>query len=138
VSTPEATQARLWLNRAANLLFAHTKGPQQPLAHLTAIAHAERYIEDARAQLVQAARDEGRDWGQIGRALGVSRQAVRQRYGLTDDDDQAADHPLAGWTFATIEQPTAASPAGRGRSRPRSATGPAAPTTALPTTPTRR
>jgi hypothetical protein len=32
-------------------------------------------------ELVQAARERGRSWGQIGIALGVSRQATRERFG---------------------------------------------------------
>lgn len=33
-------------------------------------------------ELVLVARDRGRSWGQIGIALGISRQAARVRFGL--------------------------------------------------------
>lgn len=41
------------------------------------VAAAERELEDA----VAAARDNGRSWGDIAMALGVSKQAARERYG---------------------------------------------------------
>lgn len=44
---------------------------------LTDVANAERELRDA----VNAARDNGRSWGEIALVLGVSRQAARQRYG---------------------------------------------------------
>ena len=45
----------------------------------------DRLVVDA----IQKARDIGISWGQIGRALGVSRQAAQQRYGkhMRDGDD---------------------------------------------------
>ncbi len=47
-------------------------------AHQLAQERWERQV----VRVVAAARAEGRDWGQIGRALGVSRQAARQRFGM--------------------------------------------------------
>ncbi|MDN5915275.1 MAG: hypothetical protein L0I76_09250 [Pseudonocardia sp.] len=38
---------------------------------------AEREIADA----VRSARDNGRDWGQIGAVLGVTKQSARERFG---------------------------------------------------------
>lgn len=44
---------------------------------LSDVAAAERELEDA----VAAARANGRSWGDIALALGVSKQAARERYG---------------------------------------------------------
>lgn len=38
-------------------------------------------VEEAISEAVSGLRSGGCSWGQIGRALGLSRQAVRQRYG---------------------------------------------------------
>jgi hypothetical protein len=53
-------------------------------ADLRAVAAAVRDVADAEAQLANAvriARENGRSWGRIGMALGVSKQAARQRFG---------------------------------------------------------
>jgi hypothetical protein len=56
------------------------------LAELERLAAGQQRVqqqfEDQVVRLVAAARAEGRDWGQIGRALGVTRQAARQRFGM--------------------------------------------------------
>ncbi len=44
---------------------------------LRGLADAQREVDDA----VAAARRNGRNWSQIGLALGISRQAARERYG---------------------------------------------------------
>lgn len=38
-------------------------------------------IEESARRLVAEARAEGANWGQIGAALGTTRQAARERYG---------------------------------------------------------
>lgn len=52
-------------------------------ADLRAIAEASEDVRAGQArvrELVQLARAHGRSWGQIGIALGVSRQAARERF----------------------------------------------------------
>lgn len=52
-------------------------------ADLRAIAEASEGVRAGQArvrELVQLARSNGRSWGQIGIALGVSRQAARERF----------------------------------------------------------
>lgn len=53
-------------------------------ADLRAVAAAVRDVADAETQLANAvriARQNGRSWGRIGMALGVTKQAARQRFG---------------------------------------------------------
>ena len=53
-------------------------------ADLRAVAAAVRDVADAETQLADAvrlARQNGRSWGRIGLALGVTKQAARQRFG---------------------------------------------------------
>ena len=53
-------------------------------ADLRAVAAAVRAVADAEAQLataVRSARNNGRSWARIGMALGVTKQAARQRFG---------------------------------------------------------
>lgn len=45
-------------------------------AAVAAVASAELTLEEA----VQSARERGRHWGEIGQALGISKQAARERY----------------------------------------------------------
>jgi hypothetical protein len=57
-------------------------------ADLRAIAKAVRDSAEAEArsrQAVAAARANGRSWARVGMALGVSRQAARERYGQDVD-----------------------------------------------------
>ena len=52
-------------------------------ADLRAIAEANEGVRTGQAhvrEFVQVARANGRSWGQIGLALGVSRQAARERF----------------------------------------------------------
>lgn len=51
-----------------------------PLAVLRLIAKYQRYLSKVEQEAVRVARGLGRSWGEIGEALGVSRQAVWQRY----------------------------------------------------------
>lgn len=46
-----------------------------------AAAHREAIEVEIRSMIEHARHDHGVSWGDIGAALGVSRQAVRQRYG---------------------------------------------------------
>jgi hypothetical protein len=44
---------------------------------------------DSLTQAVAAARAAGASWGDVGRAVGVSRQAARQRWGVGEPDDES-------------------------------------------------
>jgi len=52
----------------------------EDLAQVAAASATVRTDEDRLRQAVQAARAKGRSWNQIAVALGVSRQAARQRF----------------------------------------------------------
>lgn len=51
------------------------------LREIAAAANEARTAEGRLREAVKAARDRGRSWNQIAVALGVSRQAARQRFG---------------------------------------------------------
>lgn len=51
------------------------------LAALAAIPVRRAALEAEARELVSAARKAGANWGQIGAALGTTRQAARERYG---------------------------------------------------------
>jgi hypothetical protein len=51
-----------------------------PVKELASVVYATAALEAAAVLYVAAARDRGCSWGVIGKALGVSRQAARQRY----------------------------------------------------------
>ncbi len=60
-----------------------TREDFQETADLRAIAEASEGVRAGQArvrELVRLARANGRSWGQIGIALGVSRQAARERF----------------------------------------------------------
>ncbi|MFP5284071.1 MAG: hypothetical protein ACLGIF_11550 [Actinomycetes bacterium] len=56
-------------------------GDDDPLAALAAVAELRREVSRAESGVVRRARVAGASWAEIARALGVSRQAVHQRYG---------------------------------------------------------
>ena len=55
--------------------------PLSPLEHLRRVRAARARLDVRQAVWVDAARADGQSWGSIGLALGVSAQAVQQRYG---------------------------------------------------------
>ena len=60
-----------------------TREDFQDAGDLRSIAEASEGVRAGQArvrELVQLARSNGRSWGQIGIALGVSRQAARERF----------------------------------------------------------
>lgn len=60
---------------------AHVRADR--LDDLARVAHASQAVRDDEGRLrheVASAREAGRSWNQIGVALGVSRQAARQRF----------------------------------------------------------
>ena len=60
-------------------LFRDARGSNPRLA-LAAMRALEKELDWLLVRVVRLARDNGYDWGRIGRLLGVSRQAVRQRF----------------------------------------------------------
>lgn len=72
----------------------------QPLESIRAAQEFRDGAEALLAEAVQQARDEGRTWQEIGEVLGVSRQAVFQRYGKPID-------PRTGETMNTTPLPGA-------------------------------
>lgn len=55
--------------------------PAGPAEGLRAAVALRRLADRVEATHVQAARDEGWSWQQIGDALGVTRQSVHEKYG---------------------------------------------------------
>jgi hypothetical protein len=74
-------------------------GPAARLRRLEGLGRRRSDIESAVAQAVAAARTAGASWSAVGAALGVSAQAVQQRYGPTSNGKPgraaaAKDQPL--------------------------------------------
>jgi hypothetical protein len=61
-------------------VIAHIRSTD-PATGLRAVGALHRLAERVEAMHVVAARNEGWSWGQIGDALGVSRQSVHAKYG---------------------------------------------------------
>ncbi|MCA1783678.1 MAG: hypothetical protein ABR500_02165 [Dermatophilaceae bacterium] len=57
------------------------ESPQDRLALVQRAAEADRAVRELLAQSVTAARGSGHSWAAIGEVLGLSRQAVQQRFG---------------------------------------------------------
>lgn len=78
MSTESGTHARWWIGRTVTALDTARRGPQRPVEHLAALRHARDTLDRATNLMTDAARAEGATWGQIGAALGITRQAARQ------------------------------------------------------------
>ena len=78
MSTEAGTTARWWTRRTIDVLTSIGRGPQRPLPHLEALRHAREALDAATSFMVDAARADGASWADIGRALGITRQAARQ------------------------------------------------------------
>jgi hypothetical protein len=76
------------------------RAENDPLESIRAAQEFRAGAEALLAEAVQQARDEGRTWQEIGEVLGVSRQAVFQRYGKPID-------PRTGETMNTTPLPGA-------------------------------
>ncbi|HET7431772.1 MAG TPA: hypothetical protein VFJ89_09725 [Nocardioides sp.] len=58
-----------------------TGGEDSPVTRLARIAEAKRELSRAEEVAVRRARSAGLSWAEIGTLLGVSKQAMHQRYG---------------------------------------------------------
>ena len=70
-------------------------GAELELVRRTAAADA--IVGDLLRQAVTTARSAGHSWAAIGATLGMSRQAVQQRFGTTDDAAAEPDGPEERW-----------------------------------------
>lgn len=89
-----AADAEAWLD-SLDPAAAEAEDP----ADLRAIARAVRESAEAGAHIrkaVAAARANGRSWARIGMALGISRQAARERYGEDVDTPRQGGDPSTG------------------------------------------
>lgn len=78
MSTTAGTHARWWIARTMTTLATTRTGPQRPTEHLERLRHARDTLDTATNLMIDAARAEGATWAEIGRALGITRQAARQ------------------------------------------------------------
>lgn len=81
MSSEAGSSARQAVRWAVVGLGGVRTGPQQPIAELGAVVTAQDALDRAVVLYVQAARLDGHSWADIGGALGVSRQAARERFG---------------------------------------------------------
>lgn len=74
-------------NGNVNLMFTATAfaDRKQPLIALHYLRAFSRVLENLEVRAVLAARSDGASWPAIGRALGISHQAARQRYGAAEE-----------------------------------------------------
>lgn len=73
--------------------------PEDHLAIVTRSAAAERVTRELLQQAVTAARGSGHSWAAIGAELGLSRQAVQQRFGSRTDDGPQDPADNAGFRW---------------------------------------
>lgn len=81
-SDEEIQQAAKRFERLADRLDLE-RAEVEDLSDLLAVATASQAVQDDEARLreaVRAARARGRSWNQVATALGVTRQAARQRF----------------------------------------------------------
>lgn len=72
-----AAEAEAWLDSLGDDVQVEDPADLREIAKAVAeVAAAEERL----AELVRAARENGRSWGRIAMALGVSKQAARQRF----------------------------------------------------------
>ncbi len=72
------------VDRVGRAILDDSLDPEDPLDHLAIVARAaqaEGVARDLLRQSVTAARAHGHSWAAIGQVLGMSRQAVQQRFG---------------------------------------------------------
>lgn len=82
----DATKAREYAANLSRDVARKFKGRSHelevaPIGRLVAIEEAIRYFESERRAVVQEARELGVSWGDVGDALGISKQGAAKRYG---------------------------------------------------------
>ncbi len=84
-----------------------TLGPDRHLELVARSSRAHDITKDLLTQTVAASRGAGHSWAAIGNELGLTRQAVQQRFGASDDDGAEADpeHRWLGPVTAFDELP---------------------------------
>ncbi len=88
--------------------------PEEHLAIVERAAAAEQVGRDLLRHAVAAARGSGHSWAAIGGVLGLSRQAVQQRFGGDDDSDEGPEYRWLGPVTAFDEMPELALAGRRG------------------------
>lgn len=76
---------------SAAILDADSASEPDHLALVRRAAEADTVVSDLLGQAVSAARGNGHSWAAIGEVLGLSRQAVQQRFGAAIPDPAAAE-----------------------------------------------
>lgn len=69
------------------------EGVTDPLLLLLSGADMQRRLEERMSALVAMARNQGRSWTEVGRALGVSKQTAWERYAQTSRDREPSVGP---------------------------------------------
>ena len=70
-------------------------GDERPLERLSAVRALQLLLDGLCGELVEASRAENASWVQVGDALGVTRQAARQRFALKSAEDEPASAPTS-------------------------------------------
>lgn len=84
---------------------ADTLGPDHHLTLVGRSAQAHQITNDLLARTVVAARGAGHSWAAIGNELGLTRQAVQQRFGSTTGENVGPGHRWLGPVTAFDEMP---------------------------------
>jgi hypothetical protein len=71
--------------------------PRSQLALVARVRDAESEVRALLQQSINSARSAGQSWSAIGETLGLSRQAVQQRFGKDGDSGRTAPEPDQRW-----------------------------------------
>ena len=71
--------------------------PRSQLALVARVRDAETEVRALLQQSINSARSAGQSWGAIGETLGLSRQAVQQRFGKDTESDRVEPEPDQRW-----------------------------------------
>jgi hypothetical protein len=90
-------QARLVEAILGSQSDAAFEDPRSQLALVARVRDADTEVRALLQQSINSARSSGHSWGAIGETLGLSRQAVQQRFGKDTETDPAAHEPDQRW-----------------------------------------